>query len=167
MSDASQSPTPRSTRLVPIWVKVLLAVSLALNLAIAGFVGGSIMRVQNEARQEGPGAGFAFIKALEREDRRVTLRDMRDASRAARRVSRQEMAEILEVMRADELDQDKLRALLDNQVARIGDVQLRISASVFDLVTGMTPEARKAYADRVEGIMKQGPRPKGKPGPRD
>lgn len=165
MTGTPQSPTPRRKRLVPIWVKVLLAVSLALNFAIAGFVGGSVMRVQREAREEGPGAGFAFIKALDREDRRETLRSMRDVSRVARRESRQEMAQILEILRAEPLDEDKLRLLLNDQVARVGQVQLRISSRVFELVVQMGPEARMAYADRVEEVLKRGSRPKGQPGP--
>jgi len=167
MTDAPQTPLSQPKRIVPIWVKVLLAVSLALNFAIAGFVGGSFMRVQREAREEGPGAGFAFVRALEREDRRVTLRNMRDVSRAARRESRQEMAQILEIIRADTLDEAALRVLLEDQVARVGQVQMRMSGRVLDLVVAMSPDARKAYADRVEEFLMSGPRPKGKPGPRD
>lgn len=167
MTDAPNTPQSQPKRIVPIWVKILLALSLAANFAVAGFVGGSLMRVQREAREEGPGAGFAFIKALDREDRRVTLRAMRDVSRAARRESRQEMAIVLDILRADTLDEAKLRKVLEDQVTRVGTVQMSMSARVFDLVVAMTPDARKAYADRVEHILKKGPGPKGKQGPRD
>ena len=63
--------TTVSTRRSPLWMRILLGVSLALNLAVAGLVVGASLRLIGP---DGPPAphtfGGALIRALPHDDRR-------------------------------------------------------------------------------------------------
>lgn len=129
------------------WLKFALAVSVTLNLAALGVLGGILTRTG--------GNNFtlhAAISALPEEDRRAVRRETREIWRNAR-MQREGSATpwaIIEALRAEEFNPDELSATL----REAQDRSLRIGAQMNDRivarVSAMSPERRRAYADSLE-----------------
>ena len=83
MSDAG----PMVVRKAPIWMKVLLALSLAANFAVIGVMGGIAYKVFPVVQEGPPGGGrggiVPFVAALEPDQRRALGLKLRDEFRAA------------------------------------------------------------------------------------
>lgn len=142
-------------------LKAALAVSLALNLCIAGMVGGAMMH-------DGPGGrgdmvrdlGFGpFTEAFDHEDREA----LRDAFlqrapelRAARRDMRADFTAVLAALRADPFDATALGSALAGQSARAAQNLAIGQALIADHIAAMTPDARKAFAGRLEASLTKG-----------
>lgn len=150
------------------WVKPVLAVSLALNLLVAGAVGGAVWRHGSEhdarggahsrageARSE-RGGSFIMLRALERDDRRAILRSLKSGSGADTFSPRAHMQTMLEVLRAEPLEPAKMDALIATQQAAGLRRQEALALAWRDTVVGMTQAERVAYADRLEGLLRRG-----------
>lgn len=152
MTDTSKTPF---LRMKP-WLRVLLFVSLAMNLAVAGVVAGAAWRQGGPDRDRGPRSdrvSVAYIRALSDEDRRA-IRDAMRAELPDRTALRTEMRAgfdaILETLRAGELDRDRLAAQISAQFAIGSDIQTTARSLMLDRIAAMSPEERRAYADRLE-----------------
>ena len=164
MSASPEQPQRIGT---PLWLKITVAVSLAINLLIAGIVLGAIagrdrdgsaaerMRVSRDL------APPPFIVALDAADRRAIVRKFRQASAPFgqnRAELKADLAAILDALRADEFDgaavEATLSGLRDRGVARQEEgMQVLIGH-----LSTMTPAARRAYADRLEAALRRGAR---------
>ena len=146
------------------WVKVALALSLAINLAIAGLVAGAMLReggpMQNRMMTGDLGFG-PFTDALSKDDR-AELRnaflaatpDMRDA----RRAMRADFGDLLTKLREVPLDVEGLRSTFDRQNTRTSE-RLKLGQQlIFDLLVGMRDDARQIFADRLEENLAKGPK---------
>jgi uncharacterized membrane protein len=153
------TPKPGSTGR---WLRIALAVSLAINLGIVGMVAGAVFR--NGGPQHGAtlarDVGFGpFTDALSKEDRSKLRRAFLGAVpelRDSRKAVRADFAELLEQLRASPFDADALRAVFDRQNARNAERLELGQRLIFDLVVGMTPEARAAFADSLEQSLTRG-----------
>ena len=143
----------KHTRGTPLWVKLLLGFSLALNLLIIGAVGGTMYRVAKSAPSGGPGAGIAFVGALEKEDRKAVLGSLRAENRVARRDGAASMREILNLLRADDFDAAAFSTLIEGQSQRSAAMQDKVRGQLVQQITAMDADARKAYADRLEARL--------------
>lgn len=147
----------------------LLYISLAFNLLIVGVVVGA---VATGGGRDGPGvravidSPIPLLRALDqdaREQMRAALRDSRaarsDAPFAAVRTTR----DILGALRADPFDAAEFEALVTQQSERFAARNAAGRAALFEVVSDMGPEARRAYADRIEDALRarrdRGPRP--------
>ncbi|MFD0978313.1 periplasmic heavy metal sensor [Tropicimonas aquimaris] len=163
------SPTPATPQNAPrsrLWLRVLLFVSLALNLAVAGVVLGTVLQVRKveDARPDritrelglGP-----FLFALDEENRKA----LRDASRnrdkdlaAGRAEWRDALRESILLLRQEPFDRERFLHLVQRQAeiaARgrmIGQEELTLR------LAAMSPEERNAFADRLERTMRFGER---------
>ncbi|MEM6310374.1 MAG: periplasmic heavy metal sensor [Pseudomonadota bacterium] len=146
-------PVAKPTGGTPFWVKLLLGVSLALNLLIVGAVGGTMYRVSKSVQGGMPGPGIAFLGALEKDDRRAVLRALRGENRDARRDGGQRAREVLATLRSDNFDSAAFGALLKAQSEQGFAVQGKIRDQLVMQVGAMDPAARAAYADRLEAIL--------------
>lgn len=155
-------PDPAS-KPVGRWVRIALAISLALNLGVAGIVAGAFFRDGGPMRggMIARDIGFGpFTEALSKEDRGALrqafltkLPEMRDG----RRVMRADFAELLTQLRAVPFDVDGLRQVFDRQNVRNAE-RLQLGQNlIFDLVVGMTDDARQGFADRLEQSLTKGP----------
>lgn len=137
----------------PTWMRVLLVVSLALNLLIAGVVVGAIAsgRAGGPPRVVDLNLG-PLTRALDPEDRRAighALRSREDI-RPPRPVERLANARALgQALRAEPFDRDMVARLLDSQRSRAADVFLAGQEALLDRLEQMTPEERRAFADRL------------------
>ncbi|QFS81690.1 hypothetical protein FIU97_02735 [Roseivivax sp. THAF40] len=136
----------------PRFVKIILFLSLALNLVVAGlFVG--LWADKGPPRRDGAPTGIAFMRALEPEDRRglaLDLRGMREADRAAQR---REIARGLEILRSDPFEPEAFVSVLDAMAERGQTLRRMGQDALLARVAEMSPAERAAYADRLEARL--------------
>lgn len=146
------------------WVRIALAVSLAINLAVAGIIAGAMLRdggpMQNKMMSGDLGFG-PFTEALSKEDR-IELRgaflaaapEMRDT----RRAMRADFSDLLAQLRAVPFDPAALRTSFARQNTRNSDRLQLGQRLIFDLLVGMDDASRKAFAGRLEENLARGPK---------
>lgn len=144
--------------------RVLLGVSLAVNMAFIGLLAGAVLRHDGgrDRPDRGPDAatfGAPYIRALPRETRQAVLQSARAAhdqpmpDRAARRALFQE---VLASMRATPFDAEQMRLLVAEQARVSVSVQQRVQTAWVAAVENMTDAQRAAYADAVEDMLGRG-----------
>ena len=145
----------------PRWMRILLVVSLALNLLIAGAVVGMVLRGGPSpvgVRDVGIGP---FAAALSPEDRAALRRDFiarTTESGTSRRDRREAMRALLAALRAEPFDPGALRAVLSRVSDRMsGRLDLGLSLIEGRIAT-MADADRQAFADRLERELRRGRR---------
>ena len=136
-------------------LRIALALSVALNLAVIGVVAGAILR-------DGPGMRAAMVRdlgfgpyseALSPDDRKALRRALFDRApeiRETRRLMREDTQALLALLRADPFDGGALTARMNGQHDRLAK-QLRLGQDMLqEFILAMPPEARSAFADRLE-----------------
>jgi hypothetical protein len=147
----------------PRWMKVLLAVSLALNLGVLGLLGGAALRgAGDRGRPDVRDIGFGpFSDALSPQDRQELRRAfLRDGGnpRAMRQMMRSEVGTLLQVLRTEPLQEADLRAAF-SQFQQRGQERLDLGQRLLaDRIIAMSPEDRARFADRLEKVMARGDR---------
>lgn len=140
-------PAPRPSRL---W-RIVLVISLALNLAVVGLVAGS---AATGRFGEGPPRSFdlglgPMARALDKDERRAIGRVMRQ-DRALRDFNlRGRVSGMVEALKAEPFEPDALRALMAEQASRVAQVQATAQSAFVDQIITMTPERRHAFADQL------------------
>jgi len=156
--------TPKRRRVKLRWV---LAASLGLNLLFVGAFVGAAYR-----QAGGPGAygggqmarGYAtpYVQALPRETRRALHQTLRNGDQAGARLSknarRELYAQMVAALRATPFDPAVATDVLSAQRDAVLGVQSAAQSVWLKEVTDMTPDERAAYADKLEKILKRGPR---------
>lgn len=145
-------------------VRIALAISVALNLAVAGLFAGSLLK-EHDGPRDVREIGFGpFSEALSRDDRKALRRALlarMPEMRQARQEAGQDAQTLLAVLRAEPFDPAQLAAVLEAQRARMAG-RFEVGQGLMrDLLVAMTPEARRAFADRLETRLQKG----GKAGP--
>lgn len=159
--DPPAAPVPAPPRR---WTKLVLILSLALNLLFLGAIGGAILR-------DGPHGRNAMLRELNlgplteafSEGDRAALRrafmGKEPNLRAERREMQGDMTAMLDLLRAPSFQRDDLARILARQVERTERRLGLAQGLVLDLIAEMTPEARSRFADRLEEAMKRRPKP--------
>ncbi|WP_128514189.1 periplasmic heavy metal sensor [Tabrizicola thermarum] len=152
---AASGPSPSR------WLKPALIVSVALNLAVAGLVLGAWLR-------DGPHGGMPrdisfgpFSDALNDQDRRALRKDLMERAgefRSSRKATQAEFRELLTALRADPFDPAAVKsALAAIETRNVERLQLGRSLIETRLIE-MSPEDRKAFADRLERGLRRRPK---------
>jgi hypothetical protein len=143
-----------------IW-RIVLVVSLALNLAVAGVVGGTLI---SGRAGDGPPRSFdlgisPIARALSPEERREVTSSLR-RDRVMRGADLRGRADaIVTALKAEPYDPDVMRGLLQEQAAQVATVQGKAQDAFLDAITQMTPERRADFADQLENeLSKERPR---------
>lgn len=162
MTDGPTTPAgPVPPSGAPRWMKVLLAVSLALNLGVLGLVGGAALRgAGDRGRPDVRDIGFGpFSDALSPQDRQELRRAfLRDGGnpREMRRLMRSEVGTLLQVLRTEPLQEAELRAAF-SQFQQSGQERLDLGQRLLaDRIIAMSPDDRARFADRLEEVMARG-----------
>ncbi|EBA12488.1 periplasmic heavy metal sensor [Roseobacter sp. CCS2] len=140
-------PTTRPSRL---W-RIVLVVSLALNLAVVGIIVGAIV---SGRAGDGPPRSFdlgigPIARALEPQERQAIGRSLRQ-DRALRSLDlRGRAADMVETLRAQPFDPEALRALMADQAANVAGLQAKAQDATLEQIIAMTPDRRRAFADQV------------------
>lgn len=144
-------------------VRIALAVSVALNLAVVGVVAGAALKHGGSGHEMERDIGFGpFSDALSREDRRALRGQILQRAPELRSVRKETQADtqsLLVALRAEPFDAAGLTAVMETQRARMAG-RLELGQTVLrDFLIAMTPEARKDFADRLEARLKGGGKP--------
>jgi len=141
-------------------LKILLALSLAVNLAVVGIVAGVALRGQDGERHRplavrdmsfGP-----FTEALTREQRRAMLREFGTRGpglRDMRAQIRGDFETVLAVLQADPFDPEAFRAAVEGQSRRVADRAEAGRDALVALVAQMTPAERLVFAERLQQTL--------------
>lgn len=153
MPPESTNPTP-ATPPPSRWMRVLLVVSLALNLLVAGLLLGDALTGGGPGRGPRPAelALGPVARALHEEDRQAILEDLRGHP-GLRPIGRGEreagLAEIAAAVRAEPFDPERLRQALATQTERVAQAQAAVQEAMVARLAGMDPMERAAFADRL------------------
>jgi uncharacterized membrane protein len=146
------------------WGKIVLFVSLALNLLVVGVVIGAVVngprdRDRNPALRD---LGFGpFVHALPRADRRElgeALLRQAGAFRQNRAEMRASFEAFLGALRAEPFDPDVLLQVVNDQQVRITERQALGRQLLLDRIEAMTPDQRSAYANDLDRSLRRGDR---------
>lgn len=161
MSDPQTNPAgPAPVATTSRGVKIALAISVALNLAVAGLAAGAWLR-------DGPHGGMPrdmsfgpFSEALDDSDRRAIRRALIarvGEFREQRAAAQAEFEALLTALRAEPFDPAAMTAALTAIETRNSE-RLQLGRSLIETrLTEMSPEERQAFADRLEkGLRRVG-----------
>lgn len=149
-------------------LRLALAVSVALNLAVAGIVGGAMLRADGPRGHAMPrDLGFGvFTEALTPENRtELRQRLLQEAPDFGqdRRAMAQELTAILGALRAEPFDPASLDRAMQTQIRRLS-ARLEIGqALLLDFLTELPAADRLAFADRLEQTAMRRPPKRGGP----
>ncbi len=141
-------------------LRIALGVSVALNLLVAGLVAGAVLRDGGPRDRMLRDLDFGpFTEALSDQDRDALRREFVARSggfRDARAEMRADFDALLAVLRATPFDAEAARAVLAATQARVQE-RLTLGQEVLvERLAAMTPEAREAFADRLERRLRRG-----------
>lgn len=156
---------PQSTASAGRGLKLLLAVSLALNLAVAGTLAGTALRGHDPDHRP-PSAvrdlSFGpFTEALTREQRRAMLQGFADRGpglRAARAQIRADFDAVLAALRATPFDAAAFQMAVEAQSSRITTRAEAGRDALVGLVVQMSEADRAAFLQRLEAALDRGSR---------
>ena len=139
----------------PLWVRITLFASLAINILILGAAVGFLALGEPDRRADRDNRDFGafYTRALSEEDRRALRRDFMAELAEGPRDRGAVVAEIqttLDTLRATPFDRDAFEAAMAEQSSRRKareDMGRRLLA---DRIAAMTDAERAAYADRIE-----------------
>ncbi|WP_170317559.1 periplasmic heavy metal sensor [Paroceanicella profunda] len=146
-------PDPASPARSPRWVKLLLAVSLGTNLVVGGLVAGALLRPEHDRGT--PFMAFNLRHALRNlpEADRAAFDAINDEMRADMKPllerSRDDRDQLQEILRADDFDADAMRGILEHQSDAFGAMFRQGTERAVDVLAGMSPEARRRFADAM------------------
>ena len=140
---------------VPRWMRVLLVVSLAFNLSVAGLLIGDILT------EGGPGGhprpvdlGLdPMARALDDEDRSAILQSLRshpDVGLVGRDNQHAAFAVVVDALMAEPFDEDRARSALREQSERVALAHSAVQDAFVERMAAMTSAERAAFATRLE-----------------
>ncbi|WP_264212860.1 periplasmic heavy metal sensor [Leisingera thetidis] len=140
-----------------LWLKLLLAGSLALNLAVIGLAAGAAWRFSGKEKhwRRPPDIGAMMFRELDR-DTRKALRQAAGGdhgSYAKRR--RAEGEAVIQALRSAEFDGAALLAGLRTQSEARHDFHTKVQEAWVRKLEAMTLHERAALADRLEERMQR------------
>lgn len=159
------TPEQGGWRAAPGWMKLTLAVSLALNLAVAGLIGGHAVREWRDpsfvaARPE-PGLDgrqtriLHMVPEARRETARAILLARRDEIDRARAVMLEANLAFIAAMRQEPLDPVALEQALARRNAASGEFWRIGMEQVVEIARALGPVERVELADRIEERTKR------------
>ncbi len=134
-----------------LW-KVILVCSLALNLAVAGMVIGSMA---SGRFGDGPPRSFdlgigPIARALSPQERRDVGRSLRQ-DRVLRDVDlRGRVNGMVDALKAEPFVPEALRGFLDAQNAQMSNVQSKAQDALLDTIVQMSSARRQEFADQLQ-----------------
>ena len=142
-------PRPRRERIL----RIVLVLSLALNLAVLGLAAGVALRDKDGRPPRGFDISLGPIgQALAPEDRAAIRDSLRGRGEDSRlRYSRQgEIDTLMTALTQEPFDEAALRAALATPVNRISQLQSDAVDALADRIAAMTPDQRSDFAGRLQ-----------------
>lgn len=142
----------------PRWMRILLVLSLGLNLLIIGGIVGTTLHREPSGHAEralGP-----FARAFEDEHRdafRARLKDRAEPLRQNRSEARKAFKTLLGTLRAETFDVAAFQDAVARQVKELSAFQTIGQDALAEQLSAMSLDERRAFADRLEKGFRRGP----------
>ena len=156
-------PPPSAAKGPGRGLKILLAMSLALNFAVAGTVAGFALRDHSPAMPGPPvvrDLNFGpFTEALSRDQRRALLRGFSEKGPGLREMRAQIRADfdaVLRALRASPFDGAAFQAAVEDQSRRVTSRAEDGRDALVTLVLQMTDAEREVFVERIEKSLTRG-----------
>lgn len=150
MTDSSPNPSDKALSRKPrMWVRVLLALSLGLNLLIAGLAVGAFMRPGGYHSVAMP-VGLPLVRAMAPKDRKAIRREVRRMDLPRGEGRGKDLQAVVAGLRSDPFDPGLLKDELDRQSLVRATWQNALREVWLARVATMPPSERAAYAERLE-----------------
>ena len=162
MSETSASPGTRRGK--GSWIVVALAISLSLNLLVAGLVAGALLWHGPKHRDGGrrldlDDVGFGpFVAALPPGDRRELARAVareEGSFRENRDLMIRQFEALLSALREDPYDAEAVRALIVEQQRNVGARQALGRELLLERIEAMSAAERANYADALARMLRR------------
>lgn len=134
------------------WVKVLLAISLALNLAVIGMLGGAALRGHSPRAQTAEGVSilarampFKFQTQL-----RGAIRDRRNDLRPDREAMRLLRTNLIDALEAEPFDISAVETVLSNQRTLLSNLIVVGHSEVIAQIAAMDAQDRARYVENLQ-----------------
>ncbi len=152
--------------LTPGWVKALLIASLALNVGVVGLVGGTAMRGEKENPYSGkpenePGLDrrqsriLRMVPEVRREAARNVILSRTEEYDAARSALRQAQMDLVEAIRSEPYQPERVRAALSARRAASGTVWGIGYEQLAEIADSLDPVERSELAAQLEERTKR------------
>ena len=172
MSKLDEPPVPggpAAPRRAGRGLRIALAISVALNLAVVGLVAGAAMRgFPRMAEMAVRDIGFGpYSRALAPEDREALRRAFVAQApdlRQVRTEMRQDLALVAAALRAEPFDPAALQEVMERSSARTMRFAALGHSLLLERVSAMSGPQRHALADRLEEDQRRGPPRRDGPG---
>jgi uncharacterized membrane protein len=154
-------PTPPKARSgAPLWMRLLLLTSLALNLLVVGIVAGAVIHrrgTDGVAMPRDPASAlyFSALPGEQREALKAGIRREAEHFHVDREALRAEVAATLAVLRAEPFEPAALAERIAAQRRGMAERTAAGDRLLVERVAAMTPAERQAYADRLEQIVRR------------
>ena len=143
-----------------IW-KIIFAISLALNIAVLGALGGIALRfskspLAGEGHLKERRTGSIYIRALSRDQRRELgrrLRDQEEGSKDSRTNIEAGFKEVIRILRSEDFDKEAFEAVAKDHSNKSHHRLENAQGLLLSYIISMSFEQRSAYADRIEKAL--------------
>lgn len=140
------------------WMPILLAVSLAVNLLVAGVVFGTALRFKGDHRASvPPGFGSALYRALPKSERHALRGELSSVRGKGSLRRKEDFGALSQALRAVPFDAMTVQVLLEQQARETSQLQEALYMQWLAQVAAMSDDERASYADRLEEVVKRGP----------
>lgn len=163
MTDVNLPPAAPPAAQTPRGIKIALAVSVAINLAVVGLIGGLALHDGSgwHGDKRGRDMGFGPFDTVFSPEDRTALRDkvaLRVGDfKASRRQLQGDMTTILTALRAEPYDGAAVKTAFDAQAGHLTSRLTLGNAVIRDYVLSLSPVARLAFAGRLDQVLQHGP----------
>ena len=146
-----------------IW-KIIFAISMALNIAVLGAIGGAALRfskgpLTGKAYSKDRQIGSVYIRALSRDQRRKLGRQVLDLE-IENKDSRANIAagfqEAIRILRSDVFEKEAFEAVVEAHATRSNQRLKNAQGILLSYIISMSFEQRSTYADRIEKALNRG-----------
>jgi uncharacterized membrane protein len=144
--------TPRRSSMRP-WLKVVLALSLALNLAVIGIAAGAAWRYngrEDHHRGRPPMLSRFIFKDMGRQELRRLVKDHAGETGGLHSRRHDEMEQMIALMRAEELDTAAVRAIVEAHLVETNSFMRGVAEAWEQRLAGLPLKDRRGLADRMQ-----------------
>lgn len=152
--DLGRGVVPKSRR----WERILLVVSLGVNLLVAGIVVGGLATHERRAPPPNDVSIGPFTEAFDKADRAALRKAVADQSTSFRDMKRAldaDVERLVEALKAEPWDEQVVRAVMSGMRERLEARSQIGEGLIFSRLEEMTTAERQAFAMRLEQRMKR------------
>lgn len=131
------------------WMKIVLGLSLALNVFFLGLTGGSLFQSKPERRDAAPSSFLETLSDERKAEVQAYFAKMREDRKASRKNTRASWAGVREAMTAVPYDRAAMEAAMEAMMAARTERNEKRYAKMVDFISTMSDDERKAFSDAM------------------